>query len=198
MRLTPAGLVDTTLNDTQVLFDGHPAPLLYVGPAQVNLVVPYELAGQTHAQMTVEYQGQPVLSLGIAIVPSAPAILAADGSGIGPGSILNQDGTVNSATRPADRGTVIQIFATGAGLLDTAGVDGSIAAAPLAHPALPVSVRIGGLPAEVDYAGAAPGLVSGVLQVNARIPAGAASGKAAVFITVGDAASQPGITVSVR
>jgi uncharacterized protein (TIGR03437 family) len=198
MRLTPAGLVDTTLNGTRVLFDGYPAPLLYVGPAQVNLVVPYEVAGQTHAQMTVEYQGQPVLSLGLAIVPSAPAILAANGSGIGPGAILNQDGTVNSATKPADRGTVIQIFATGAGALDTTGVDGSLAAAPLAHPALPVSVRIGGLPAEVDYAGAAPGLVSGALQVNARIPAGAAPGKAAVFISAGDAASQPGITVYVR
>ena len=198
MRSTAAGLVDTTLNDTRVLFDGHPAPLLYVGPAQVNLVVPYELAGQTHAQMTVEYQGQPVLSLGLAIVPSAPAILAADGSGIGPGAILNQDFTINSAINPADRGTVIQIFATGAGSWDTAGVDGSFAAAPLAHPVLPVSVRIGGLPAEVAYAGAAPGLVSGVLQVNARIPAGAAPGNAVVFLTAGDAASQPGITVYVR
>jgi uncharacterized protein (TIGR03437 family) len=198
MRSTPAGLVDTTLNGVQVVFDGHPAPLLYVGPAQVNLVVPYELAGQTHAQMTVEYQGQPVLSLGLAIVPSAPAILAADGSGIGPGAILNQDFTINSAINPADRGTVIQIFATGAGSWDTAGIDGSFAAAPLAHPVLPVSARIGGLPAEVAYAGAAPGLVSGVLQVNARIPAGAAPGKAVVFLTAGDAASQPGITVYVR
>jgi uncharacterized protein (TIGR03437 family) len=198
MRLTAAGLVDTTLNDTQVLFDGYPAPLLYVGPTQINLVVPYELAGQTHAQMTVEYQGQQVLSLGLAIVPSAPAILAADSSGIGPGAILNQDGTVNSATKPADRGTVIQIFATGGGVTDPAGVDGSLAAAPLPHPALPVSVRIGGLAAEVDYAGAAPGLVSGVLQVNARIPEGVPSGAAAVFVDVGDAGSQPGITVQVR
>jgi uncharacterized protein (TIGR03437 family) len=198
MRLTAAGLVDTTLNGIQVFFDSYPAPLLYVGPAQINLVVPYELAGQTHSQMTVEYQGQPVLSLGVAIVPSAPAILAADGTGIGPGAILNQDGSVNSATSPAAQGTVIQIFGTGAGLWNTAAVDGSIATAPLVQPALPVSVRIGGLAAELDYAGAAPGLVSGILQVNARIPAGVASGKAAVFVTVGDAASQPGITVYVQ
>jgi uncharacterized protein (TIGR03437 family) len=198
MRLTAAGLVDTTLNGAQVFFDGYPAPLLYVGPTQINLVVPYELAGETHTQMTVEYQGQPVLSLGLAIVPSAPAILAADGSGIGPGAILNQDFTVNSSTNPADRGTVIQIFGAGAGALDTAVVDGSLAAAPLAHPTLPVSVRIGGLTAELDYVGAAPGLVSGVLQVNARIPTAVASGKAAVFVTVGNAASQPGITVYVR
>ncbi|HMD71558.1 MAG TPA: hypothetical protein VKF41_09455 [Bryobacteraceae bacterium] len=197
MQLTPAGLVDTTLNGTRVWFDGYPAPLLYVGPAQVNLVVPFELAGSAHTQMTVEYQGQPVLSLGLALVPSAPSVFALNGSGIGPGAILNQDSTVNSATNPADRGTVIQIFATGAGPWDTVGVDGSFATAPLAHPALPVSVRIGGLAAEVDYAGAAPGLVSGVLQVNARIPAGVAPGKAAVFIAVGDAASQPGITVYV-
>ena len=198
MRLTGRGLVDTTLNGAQVLFDTYAAPLVYVGPTQINLVVPYELAGQTHAQMTVMYQGQQVLSLGVAIVPSAPAIFAADGSGIGPGAILNQDTSVNSAANPADRSTIVSIFATGEGAMDSAVVDGAISAPPLAHPTLPVSVRIGGLAAEVDYAGAAPGLVAGAFQVNARIPAGVTPGDAAVFVTVGNATSQPGITVHVR
>jgi uncharacterized protein (TIGR03437 family) len=198
MRLTAAGLVDTTLNGTQVLFDTYPAPLVYVGPTQINLVVPYELAGQTHAQMTVMYQGQQVLSLGVAMVPSAPAIFAADGSGIGPGAILNQDSSPNSAANPAERGTIVQIFATGEGTMDSPVADGSITGSALAHPTLPVSVRIGGLAAEIDYAGAAPGLVAGAFQVNARIPAGVTPGAAAVFITVGVASSQPGITVQVR
>jgi uncharacterized protein (TIGR03437 family) len=198
MTLNAAGLVDTTLNDTQVLFDGVPAPLTYVGPTQVNLIVPYELAGKTHSQMTVEYKGQQVLSLGVAILPSAPAIFAMDYSGIGPGAILNQDGSLNSAGNPADRGSVIQIFATGEGVTDPAGVDGKLGADPLPHPVLPVSVRIGGIDADAISAAGGSGLVAGVLLVNARIPAGVAPGQAAVFLTIGSASSQPGITVSVR
>lgn len=198
MTLNAAGLVDTTLNDAQVLFDGVPAPLTYVGPTQVNLIVPYELAGKTHSQMTVEHKGQQVLSLGVAIVPSAPAIFAMDYSGIGPGAILNQDGSLNSAGNPADRGSVIQIFATGEGVTDPAGVDGKLGADPLPHPVLPISVRIGGIDADAISAAGGAGLVAGVLLVNARIPAGVAPGQAAVFLTIGSASSQPGITVSVR
>jgi uncharacterized protein (TIGR03437 family) len=80
-----------------------------------------------------------------------------------------------------------------------AGVDGKIANGP-AYPApqLPVSVTVGGVSAQVLYAGAAPSLVAGVMQVNVRIPAGTASGDNAVTVTVGAAASQPGITVAVQ
>ena len=49
--------------------------------------------------------------------------------------------------------------------------DGSVVQAPLPIPALPVSVMVNlqtSLP--VLYAGAAPGLVAGILQVNVRIP----------------------------
>ena len=42
---------------------------------------------------------------------------------------------------------------------------------PFPRPLLPVGVRIGGRVADVTYAGAAPGLVAGMLQVNARVPA---------------------------
>ena len=51
-------------------------------------------------------------------------------------------------------------------------------------------MRIGGIDATVEYAGAAPGLVSGVLQVNAHVPESLAREKQPVQITVGDAAYQ--------
>ncbi len=38
------------------------------------------------------------------------------------------------------------------------------------NPVMTVMVKIGGVDAEVLYAGAAPGLISGLLQVNVRIP----------------------------
>jgi len=52
--------------------------------------------------------------------------------------------------------------------------------------------------AEVVYAGAAPGLVAGVMQVNVRIPLNAPSGNVAIVLQVGDAFSQPGTTIAIR
>jgi uncharacterized protein (TIGR03437 family) len=62
-------------------------------------------------------------------------------------------------------------------------------------------VSIGGKQATVAYAGAAPGFVAGVLQVNARVPDDlAVSGLALVpvVITVGAASSQANVTLAVQ
>jgi len=65
--------------------------------------------------------------------------------------------------------------------------DGSIVpiAPPYPVPAAPVSVSIGGLPAQIEYAGAAPALVAGMLQVNAVVPASLNSGIQRILLTVG-------------
>jgi uncharacterized protein (TIGR03437 family) len=64
---------------------------------------------------------------------------------------------------------------------------------------LPAQVRIGGVDAGVEYAGAAPGLVAGVLQINASITENHPIGDAVpVEIAIGGVVSQPGVTVSVR
>jgi uncharacterized protein (TIGR03437 family) len=55
---------------------------------------------------------------------------------------------------------------------------------------LPVSVSIGGVNASVQYAGEAPGLVSGVMQINVTVPSSiAASVSTPVVVTVGTASS---------
>jgi uncharacterized protein (TIGR03437 family) len=61
---------------------------------------------------------------------------------------------------------------------------------PFSSPVAAVQVTIGGQPAEVLYAGEAPFEPVGVLQVNARIPAGV-SGPAQVSIQVGDVTAAP-------
>jgi uncharacterized protein (TIGR03437 family) len=122
-----------------------------------------------------------------------------DSTGKGPGAILNQDMSVNSASNPASRGGIVVLYATGEGQTKPAGVDGQPAAGELPKPVLPVSVRIGGLEAGVLYAGGAPGLVAGLLQVNARVPEGVSPGNSVpVILKVGAAESQPGITVVVQ
>ena len=58
-------------------------------------------------------------------------------------------------------------------------------------------MQIAGMRAEVLCAGPAPGLVSGVLQVNVRVPESVPSGLQPIQITVGAATSQPGVVLAI-
>jgi uncharacterized protein (TIGR03437 family) len=100
-----------------------------------------------------------------------PGIFTLDASGSGLGAILNQDGTINGPQNPAGPGSIIVIYATGGGLTDPAYEDGELSGLPLPYLKADVEVEIAGRPAEVLYAGGAPGLVAGVVQINARVPA---------------------------
>jgi len=91
------------------------------------------------------------------------------------------------------------IYATGGGQTNPPGEDGRLITGEPPRTALPVFVRIGGIEADVLYAGAAPGMVSGLLQVNARVPDSLAFGGAVpVDITIGDVTSKPGVTLWVE
>lgn len=200
LRLDPSGRVATQLAGTRILFDGVPAPLIAVHARQSSAVTPFSVAGKSAVRVEVEYLGQRTQSLLVPVVAAAPGIFTLDQSGRGQGAILNEDGiTVNSASKPAPRGSVVSIFATGAGETDPPGQDGVLSWGVLPAPRLPVSVRIGGAAAEVLYAGAAPGLVSGVLQVNVRVPWNIEPGDfVPVELTVGRASSLPAVTMAVR
>jgi uncharacterized protein (TIGR03437 family) len=197
-QITNYQYFDSLSGDTTVLFDGIPAPMIYASAGQTAVIVPYEVAGQTSTQMVVVYQGRASAAVTVPVVAAAPGLFSANSSGSGNGAILNQDATVNSPSNPAAKGSVIVLFGTGEGATTPAGSNGRIANSVYPKPALPVSVTVGGLPATVLYAGAAPSLVSGVFQVNATLPAGVASGAVAVVVTVGGASSQAGLTVSVQ
>ena len=184
-------LFGAALSPTGVLFDGAPAPILYAGPGQINLIAPFAFQNKSTTELQVMQASQPVAQLQLPVVAASPAIFTADGSGTGPGAILNQDYTLNTPSTPAAKGSVIMIFANGAGQIDPA--------APYPQPVLPVSVRIAGQPAQILYAGAAPGLISGVLQVNCLIPPTAPSGwSVPITLAIGTFVSPDGVTLSIR
>lgn len=199
-RLTPSGLVDTLVANTRVLFDGVPAPLIFVRNDQINAIVPYAVAGKTTTAVVVESGGVRSNVLNVPVAASAPGIFAIS-SGRGQGAILKEDGTYNSSTNPARLGSIVVIYATGEGQTNPPGIDGKLATEPLPRPVLPVSVMIGGVPAEIIYAGAAPGF-AGLLQVNARIPlqslSGNAHGDVPVRLTVGSVAGRSTVTLRVN
>ena len=137
-------------------FNGIAGTILFSNSTQINLMVPQNLSTASPANLVVAVDGASSSATSVAVAPFEPAIF--------PNALLNQDGTLNSATNPAARGSVIYFYATG---LSGSG---------------PISVRIGDR--EFDnlyYAGPAPGLL-GVQQVNLLLPADLAAGAANLYV----------------
>jgi uncharacterized protein (TIGR03437 family) len=141
------------LSNVELLFDGNPAPLLYVQAGQISGIVPYEVAGHADTQVIVKYDGQQSAAFTLPVAPSAPALFTDDASGKGQGAILNLDGSLNSSSHPAEAGSVVVLYGTGAGQTNPPGVDGQITGSTLSKPVLPVTATIDGQPAQVLYAG---------------------------------------------
>lgn len=166
------GAFTGSLGGWQVLVNGVPAPLLYADPGQINAVVPY-LASETPqiviATPTGTIDGPTVSETNAApgVFQNAQAFAAA----------LNQDGSINSLSNPAKSGSVVAIFMTGfslngedAGQLTPAGVISDTSSID--------PVWVGDSKSfEVLFAGSAPGLVFGVMQVNFRLPESLTSGE---------------------
>lgn len=199
LELDSTGKVAATLGGTQVFFDNTPARMVYSSSGQISLIVPYEVATESDTSVRVEYLGSVSAVFPVRVIASAPGIFVANASG--QGAIDNQDGSPNSAKNGAEPGSVVSVFATGEGQTDPPGVDGVInaSALPLPKPLLAVTAEINGEAAEVTYAGAAPGQVAGILQVNVRVPADVPKGTSVpVSITVGAATSQAGVTLAIH
>ena len=192
--------ITSSLAGTRVLINGTEAPLIYTSDRQLSAIVPYDV-GTGEAKVRVEYQGQQSDEATIAVAPTAAAIFTQNASGSGPSAILNQNFELNTATTAAARGSILQIFLTGTGALTPAQPDGGLSpgAAPFPRTVVVPTVRIGTLDAPVLFVGPAPGLVNGLVQINARIPANAPVGAAVpIAIRIGTTDSAIGPTVSIR
>ena len=195
------GFYPTQLSGTSVQFNGVAAPLLYTSATQVAAVAPFGVAGPT-VEITVTYRGQTSVPATIQVFAAAPGLFTADGTGAGQASAINQDGTINSASNPAPIGSVISLYATGGGQISPAGVDGQVSTLPLARQSLPVLVSIGQqiVMTQLQYAGPAPGVIAGLMQINVPLPIGLETGSAVpVAILVGYVSrSQSNVTIAVR
>jgi uncharacterized protein (TIGR03437 family) len=196
--VTSSGSLNTEIGATQVLFDGIPAPMIFASTGQVSAIVPYEVASQSQTQVRIVYQGQPTNTVSLPVSQTAPALFTANSSGTGQAAALNQDGSVNSVSNPAGAGSIVVFYGTGEGQTNPAGQDGVIATGVYPTPVQAVSVQIGGQTAQVLYAGAAPGEVAGLLQINARIPAGVTGNAVPVVVSVGNSSSRADVVIAVQ
>jgi trimeric autotransporter adhesin len=165
---------------TQLLFDGQPATVFYTSAGQINALAPAGLAPDSSTELSVQVKGAPLASFPVPVTSAAPGIFTI-ANGKGPAAANNQDGSINSAANPAPRGSIVSLYATGQGSGPSA-----------------VTLKIAGYPAQVLFAGPAPGF-PGLMQINTEVPAGfLPPGIQPVVLSIGNAQSQPGVTLAVR
>jgi uncharacterized protein (TIGR03437 family) len=158
-----AGRYPTTLGGVTVGFSAGiaviPAPLLYVGPNQINFQVPFGVNGTTPVIVTTP-SGQ---------LPALP--FQALGS-IGIFGVVNPDGSINSASNPAPVGSAVALYATGLGAPEPSSGDGAISARADNAFANSVTVQSTNLSVTLPvlYAGTAPTLINGLDQINVQLP----------------------------
>ena len=169
------GQVPTSLAGTQVMVNGEAAPLLYSSYGQVNLILPYDLSPGTAASIQVVSNGTPLNSISnVQIVPANPTLFQVNGVA----AALNQDYSVNSPQHPAQPGSTVMLFGTGGGQTSPPSVAGEVTPLELRPLVTTPQAAIIDIPQmqppaiflNVEYAGAAPTLVSGVTQINVTLP----------------------------
>jgi len=177
----------TSLGGVSVSVNGQSAPLLYVTPTQVNFQVPWETALGT-ASVTVNVNGGASNSITVSVLGAAPGLFSTSS---GHAVVQNSDFTLNDPGNPAKVGSTIVAYLSGSGPVDTPVADGAATPiGPLVSATSQSSATIGSSPAQVAFAGLAPGFV-GLVQVNIVVPADLQTGDYPLAITIGNETSNP-------
>jgi uncharacterized protein (TIGR03437 family) len=191
--LNASGGVDPTLAGVQVLFNGKAGTPLYVSSTQINVIVPYEANGQATTSIVVTYQNVQSAPFTFNVAARAPGIYTSNSQGFGQAAALNQNGTFNGSgtgTAPAPQGSVVQFYLTGGGQTSPTSSTGSVTPNNGTLYLVPnATATVGGQPATVQFAGGAPGLVAGVIQVNVVMPKGVTGNALPVVISIDGIAS---------
>jgi uncharacterized protein (TIGR03437 family) len=176
--VTGTGLGASDAPTTQVMFNAIPATILALDNTRLIVQAPAQLQGQQTAEIQILNQGTPLTQIPVGIAQTAPGLFT---NSSGQAAASNADGSINSTANPSARGSVIALYGTGEGVTG-----------------LPASVTIGGYAAEVLYQGEVTGY-PGLFQINVRVPAGyVPPGNLSVLVTIGQASTQPGVTVAIN
>lgn len=168
--VAPGYPIPKTLGGVTVTVDGVEAPVYFVSAAQINFLIPYQTTPGLKPLQIRTAGG--TISGNVRVMAAAPGLFIKEAANAQPpkGAILNQDSTENTSSNVARRGQVIQIYATGPGLLNQSITDGAGApSSPLVTTVSKPEVHIAGVKADVQFSGLAPNF-AGLWQINAAIP----------------------------
>ncbi|MGH9661557.1 MAG: CHRD domain-containing protein, partial [Bryobacteraceae bacterium] len=174
--------VPAALNGVEVSIGGRPAPLLYVGPGQINAQVPVDVAAGTRA-LTVKVGSATSAAFNLTVADTAPTLFY-----IGGAAILKENGTLVSGPNPAAAGDTLRAYGTGCGATTPALATGQIVGATGRPSTAAATATIDGRDAQVLSSLAAPGY-PGVCEVTLRVPASVRSGFVGLAIRIGQATS---------
>jgi uncharacterized protein (TIGR03437 family) len=173
----------TSLGGVQVLINGYNAPIYYVSPTQISVIVPFENTFSV-AQIQVTNGDGSSNIVTSPVYQTTPGIYTIDSSfgGVGPGGLgfaaaEHGDYSVVSKTNPAQPGETIALYVTGLGNVYPPNPDGAAGPAnPASVPTNQFTIDVNGTTSPTPaFVGLAPGL-AGLYQINFQIPSGLAAG----------------------
>ena len=189
----------TVIDGVSVKINGNSAAIYYVSPGQLNVQAPADTATgpvqvqvtnsngsatgtatlQTYAPGFFTFQGKYVAAVHADRVYVAPADYFGGAA----------------ASRPARPGETLELYGTGFGPTTPAVPAGQIvgSAAPLTDPAQ-LHIRIGGVPATVEYAGI---VAAGQYQFNVVIPV-LPDGDQPIVADIGGVSTQSGLLITIK
>jgi uncharacterized protein (TIGR03437 family) len=201
LQLNSAGTaITTSLDGTEVTFNGMPGPMLYTLDGQISVFVPYEIANSSTVTVVVSYLGIQASPLQFNVVPATPGLYTLNEQGTGDAAIvrLNSDGSFSyiNTSSPASVGDTLELYGQGYGVASasTSLPDGAVVSSILPVPAATTTLLIDGQPVKTLYAGAAGGDVNGVMQINFIVPQ-LAPGPHNIQVQVGSAVSPKGVNL---
>jgi uncharacterized protein (TIGR03437 family) len=177
------------------------APLLRAAPGSFHLQLPTAApAGRQRLAVRVAETAELIAGSAVSIALYAPGLYD---------RVLNQDGTVNSSSNTAIKGSTVRLTGAGQGPVSPVMADGNAAPEDIKTVAVPtadgntclnsqpsVCVAIGNLFGEVQFSGLAPNAV-GTWQIDVKIPANAPSGSVPVRAVIAGVPSNI-VNVSIR
>jgi len=178
--------LQTNLGGVQVMVNGRAAPIYFVSPTQISLIVPYATT-ESFATFRVSSNGTLSNQVTVYTTPTAPGVYTLTQNGVGNAAALHADYSLVTQDNPAKVGETLQLFVTGLGAVTPAVADGTAApSSSLSVVNADVAVFVDSQQAQVTFKGLAPGFVA-LYQVNFVVPAGVSSGQVYVDVSTPDA-----------
>jgi uncharacterized protein (TIGR03437 family) len=178
----------TSLNGVSVTIGGVKAPLYYVGPAQINAEVPYEV--QTGNQNIVVTTAAGTSTLTATVSGAAPSIFIVDAAANVGTVVKSADFSLVTAKNPVKVGDTIIVYSTGLGQTTPAVKTGVLVVPPSAtsfNNTVTVGVTIDGKSSNVAYSIASPNF-TGLYQTAVTVPIGV-SGAVPLVLSIGNTPS---------
>ncbi len=167
-----------------------PGRIVFVTPGQINVQIPWELAGQSSAVMKVSIGLTSSLNtFTVPLKAVSPAFF--EYSSGGQKYLAAQDAAYHliGPSNPAHRGATILLYSNGLGPVDNPVPSGEPTPAQAPNTMTIPKVTIGGQTAHVVFSGLSPQSIA-LYQVNVVVPQNISAGSQAVVMTQNGIASQ--------